>query len=75
MPPLVLTDLGTKEGGITADQLVVKVMPSILANITQAVADSALNVGGASGAATSDAISGAAKKAGEGIKKIFSGDK
>ena len=75
MPPLVITDLGTKEGGITADQIVVKVMPAILANITQAVADSALNVGGASGAATSDALSGAAKKAGEGIKKIFSGDK
>ena len=75
MPPLVLNDLGTKEGGITADQLVAKVMPRILANITQAVAESALNVGGATGAATSDSLSGAAKKAGDSIKKIFSGDK
>ncbi len=74
MPPIVLTDLGTKEGGITADQLAAKVMTNILSNITKAVANSALNVGGSAGAATSDAVSGAAKKAGEGIKKLF-GDK
>jgi hypothetical protein len=74
MPPIVLTDLGTKEGGITPDQLAAKVMTNILSNITKAVANSALNVGGSAGAATSDAVSGAAKKAGEGIKKLF-GDK
>ncbi|MDF3056289.1 MAG: hypothetical protein K0R17_504 [Rariglobus sp.] len=75
MPPLVLTDLGTKEGGITANQLATKVVANILTNITKAVADSALNIGSASGAAGADAVSGAAKKAGAGLKKIFGGDK
>ena len=75
MPPIVLTDLGTAEGGITPDQLAAKVMTNILGNITKAVAESALNVGSASGAAATDATAGAAKKAGEGLKKLFGGDK
>jgi hypothetical protein len=75
MPPIVLTDLGTKEGGITPDQIAVKVMTNILANITSAVADSVLKVGGATGAAATDAATGAAKKAGDGLKKLFGGDK
>ncbi|CAM3141991.1 hypothetical protein [Rariglobus hedericola] len=75
MPPLVLTDLGTKEGGITADQLATKVVSNILSNITVAVAQSAMNIGSASGAAAGDATSGAAKKAGDGLKKLFGGDK
>jgi len=75
MPPLTLTDLGTKEGGITPDQLVTKVMTNVLGGITSAVADSALNIGSAGGAAATDAASGAAKKAGDGIKKLFGGDK
>ncbi|MFA6960489.1 MAG: hypothetical protein WC205_07050 [Opitutaceae bacterium] len=75
MPPMVLKDLGTKEGGITPDQLATKVMTNILANITTAVADSAMQIGSASGAATTDAAVGAAKKAGEGLKKLFGGDK
>lgn len=75
MPPLVLTDLGVKEGGITPDQIVAKVMTNILANITKAVAESALQIGGATGAAATDSISGATKKAGEGLKKLFGGDK
>lgn len=74
MPPIILTDLGVKEGGITPDQLAAKVMTNILSGITKAVADSALKVGGSAGAATSDAISGAAKKTGEGIKKLFGGN-
>lgn len=73
MPPIVLTDLGTKEGGITADQLASKVVTNILGNIGKAVASSALEVGGAAGSAATDAASGAAKKAGEGIKKLFGG--
>jgi uncharacterized protein involved in outer membrane biogenesis len=75
MPPLVLTDLGTKKGGITPDQLVNKVMANILTNITKAVANSALNIGSASGAAATDAAANAAKSAGTGLKKLFSGDK
>ncbi len=75
MLPMVLTDLGTAEGGITPDQLATKVMANILTNITKAVADSALNIGSASGAAATDAAAGAVKKAGAGLKKLFSGDK
>ncbi len=75
MPPLVLTDLGTAEGGITPDQLATKVMAQVLGNITKAVAESALNIGSASGATATDAASGAVKKAGAGLKKLFSGDK
>lgn len=75
MLPLVLTDLGTAEGGITPDQLATKVMANILANITKAVANSALSIGSASGAAATDAASSAAKNAGAGIKKLFGGDK
>ncbi len=71
MPPIVLTDLGTAEGGITPDQLAAKVMSNILGNITKAVADSAVQIGSAGGAAASDAVSGAAKKATEGLKKLF----
>jgi hypothetical protein len=65
MPPLVLTDLGTKEGGLTPDQLVNKIMVAILGNITKAAADSVIKEG---------SVSGAAKKAGESIKNIFNGD-
>jgi len=75
MPPIVLTDLGVKEGGITPDQLAVKVMTNVLANITKAVANSALQLGGATGAAATDATTDAAKKAGAGLKKLFGGDK
>jgi hypothetical protein len=75
MPPLVLTDLGTKEGGITPDQLATKVIANVLTNITKAVAESAMNIGSAAGAATTDAASGALKKAGNGLKGLFSGDK
>lgn len=75
MPPITLTDLGTKEGGITPDQLATKVITNILGNITSAVADSAMKIGSSTGAAATDAASGAAKKAGDGIKKLFGGDK
>ncbi len=71
MPPLVLTDLGTKEGGITPDQLAVKVMTNVLGNIVGAVANSALKLGGAAGATSSDAASGAVK----GLKNLFGGGK
>lgn len=40
LPPMVLTDIGVREGGITPNQLVATIMTAVLANITQAVADS-----------------------------------
>lgn len=74
MPPLSLDDLGTKEGGITADQLATKVMTAVLADVVQATAQAAGKIGSASGAAATDALRGATQKAGEGLKKLFGGD-
>ena len=69
MPPLEMNDLGTKEGGITPDQLVFAVMKNVTGSVVSAAAQGIKNVGSATGEAASDA----AKKAGEGIKKIFGG--
>ena len=71
MPPIVMTDLGTKEGGITPDQAALKVMTNVLGNIVSAVADSALKIGGSAGATATDAASGAVKS----IKNLFGGSK
>ncbi|MBW8780940.1 MAG: hypothetical protein JF599_03500 [Verrucomicrobia bacterium] len=71
MPPLTLTDLGTKEGGITPDQLAAKVMTNVLGNIVSAVARSAGKLGSAAGATATDAASGAVKS----IKNLFGGNK
>lgn len=67
MPPLTLTDLGTKEGGITPDQLVTKVMTNVLGNIVSAVAHSAGQIGSAAGATATDAV--------KGLKSLFGGSK
>lgn len=67
MPPLTLTDLGTKEGGITPDQIAVKVMTNVLGNIVSAVAHSAGQLSSAAGATATDAASGAVKS----IKSLF----
>jgi hypothetical protein len=75
MPPLVITDLGVKERGITPDQLVAKVMTAIVANIGKTAADAALKAGGAAGSAATDAAADTAKKATDGLKKIFNDKK
>ncbi len=74
MPPLVLADLGVKEGGLTANELATAVVSHILANITRAVAGSFLDAGAASGAAGVDAATEAAKKAGGDLKRILGGE-
>jgi uncharacterized protein involved in outer membrane biogenesis len=71
LPPITLTDLGTAEGGITPDQVATKVLTQVLGGITGAVGDSLLKGGGATG----DAASNAARKATEGLKKLFGGNK
>ena len=71
LPPITLTNLGTAEGGITADQIATKVLTQVLGEITTAVADSLLKGGGATG----DSSSKAAKAATEGLKKLFGGNK
>lgn len=71
LPPLTLTDLGTKEGGITADQLAGAVMKRVLSHVLLTAADAVGNVGKAAGSAAADATTNAAKKATESLKHLF----
>lgn len=71
LPPISMTDLGVKEGGITPDQLVGAVMKNVLGGIVDATAKAAVNVGATTGAAAAEATKDAAKKAGDGLKKLF----
>ncbi|MSU47523.1 MAG: hypothetical protein EXS37_00245 [Opitutus sp.] len=71
MSDIELTDLGTKEGGITPDQLVFAVMKSVTGSIVSATAKAAGDIGKTSGAAAAEG----AKKTVEGIKSLFGGKK
>jgi hypothetical protein len=67
MPAIELSDIGTKEGGVTAGQFVFVVMRSVTTSVisasTQALTKNLPNMGAAAG----DAV----KKTGESIKKMF----
>jgi len=71
MPPIELTDLGTKEGGITPDQLVFAVMKSVTGSVVSATTQAAGKIGGTAGAAAAEGV----KKAGEALKGLFGGKK
>jgi len=71
MPPIELDDLGTKEGGITPDQLVFAVMKSVTGSVVSATAAAAGQIGSTGGAATVEGL----KKTGEAIKGLFGGKK
>ena len=71
MPPIELNDLGTKEGGITPDQLVFAVMKNVTGGIVSATTAAVGKIGSTTGAAAAEG----AKKAVEGIKGLFGGDK
>ena len=75
MPPIELNDLGTKEGGITANQLAFAIMRSVTGGVVGATTQAAGQIGGTMGAAGVDAAKDAAKKTGEAIKGIFGGKK
>ncbi|HKB92469.1 MAG TPA: hypothetical protein VKC60_18275 [Opitutaceae bacterium] len=75
MPPIILTDLGTKEGGITSSQLTFAVMRSVLADVVTAAVQAAGKISGTAGAAATDSAAEAAKKASEAINKLFGGKK
>jgi hypothetical protein len=78
MPDISMDDLGTKEGGITPDQLVGTVMKKVSGSVITAGKDAVLKAGGAVGDAAKDAAKGvgdAAKGAVDGIKGLFGGDK
>jgi uncharacterized protein involved in outer membrane biogenesis len=71
MPTVELTDLGTKEGGITPDQLAFAVMRSVTASVVAASTQALTSIGGTSGAA---AVEGA-KQVGDAIKGLFQREK
>ncbi len=71
LPPIELTDLGVKEGGLTPSQLTFEVMKQVMPEIVAATTQAAGKLGGTMGAAAGDAM----KKAGEGLQKIFGGKK
>lgn len=70
MPAIELTDIGTKEGGITADQLASTIMRSITGAVVSSSTQALLNVVPNMGGAAGDAL----KKTGEGLKKMLGGD-
>jgi len=71
LPVLELTDLGVKEGGLTAAQLAFAVMKEITASILSSTKQATGTLGGTMGASAADAM----KKAGEGLQKFFGGKK
>ncbi|MSU65117.1 MAG: hypothetical protein EXS38_03210 [Opitutus sp.] len=71
MPPIALDDLGTKEGGITPDQLAVAVMRSVTGSVVSATAQAAGKIGGTASAAAAEGLKGA----GDAIKGMFGGKK
>ncbi|HUJ44755.1 MAG TPA: hypothetical protein VLW52_14240 [Opitutaceae bacterium] len=72
LPTLTLTDLGTKEGGLTARQLAEAVTRSVL---EQVLATAAANGSKPAGSAAADATVDALKKAAEAVKGLFGGKK
>lgn len=75
LPPIALDDLGVKEGGITPDQLAGAVMKNVLGSIVTGSAEALANMGSTRATNTLEQTKDAAKKAAEGVKKLFSGDK
>lgn len=71
MPPIELHDLGTKEGGITANQLAFAVMRSVTASIVSATTEAIGKLGKTSGASAAEGV----KQVGDAIKGIFGGEK
>jgi uncharacterized protein involved in outer membrane biogenesis len=67
LPPLELTDLGTKDGGITPDQLVFAVMKNVSGSIVTASTKAIGQAGATAGAAAGNAV----KNAGEAVKGLF----
>lgn len=71
IPPMELTDLGVKEGGLTSSQLAVAVLREVMPQIVAATTNAAAKIGGTMGAAAGESI----KKAGEGLQKLLGGGK
>ena len=67
LPPIELSDIGTRENGVTPDQLAMTVMRQVTASVVRASAGAAADLGKTAGAA---AVEGA-KKAGEALKGLL----
>ncbi|MBS0663353.1 MAG: hypothetical protein JSR48_08805 [Verrucomicrobia bacterium] len=67
MPPVELHDLGTKEGGITPDQMAAAVLGSVTSSVVSATTQAASQIGSTAGAAAAEGV----KKTGENLKKLF----
>jgi uncharacterized protein involved in outer membrane biogenesis len=66
MPALVLENLGTKEGGLTPQELSIAIIKAVTAQAVQVAGKVALEKG---------LFEKAGVKAGEGLRKLFGGDK
>lgn len=73
LPPISIDNLGTAEGGITPDQAAGAIMRNVLGGIVSGTAEALSKTAGTLGANTVEQTKDAAKKAGEGLKKIFGG--
>lgn len=70
LPPIAMDEIGVKEGGITPDQLAGVVLERVAAGVVSSVA---ANVGSRTGSNALEQMQGAAKQAGEGLKKLLGG--
>lgn len=71
LPTIELSDIGTKENGVTPDQLATTVMKTVTADIVRATTQAAGRVGATAGAAAAEG----AKKAGGLVRGLFGGKK
>ena len=69
MPPIELTDLGTKEGGISSNELALAIMRSMTASVVSATTQAAGKIGSTMGAAAGSAV----KQGGNSLKSLFGG--
>jgi len=69
MPPVVLNDLGTQQGGISPTDLTLAVMRTVSGSIVSATTNAAGKIGSTMGAAAGHA----AKSAGQTVKGLFGG--
>ncbi len=71
LPPIELSDIGTRENGVTPDQLATVMMKAVTSDIVRASTQAALKAGGTAGAAAAEGV----KKAGDAVKGLFGGKK
>lgn len=72
MPTIEMTDIGTKEGGVTPQQFAFAVMRKVTADVVAVAASAIMKSLPAAGTAAGSTTGDAVKKAEEGLKKLFS---